>query len=525
MYRSALYERVSTESQAEKYGLGAQDWALKKRATEKGYRLILDGEKDAFVDDGYSGGDLNRPALIRLRRAIAEGEVDVVLCHDPDRLSRSLSDLLLISDQWEKAGVRLEFITQDTDASPEGRMFFAMRGAVAEYERAKIRERTMRGRLEKARQGKVVSGAAAPFGYVYNPITSMLVINEEEAKVVRLIFHLYTQERLSLVGLADKLNRLGIARPRGGSRWRSSSLARMLSNETYTGVLWQNRWQFEKAAVRTGQKLAKVRQRSKEEQIPTTVPAIVTRAIFDAVQKRLDQNSRLARRNTKREYLLTGLIKHICGASMGGRTCHGLLYYRCLNSHDFRAPINEKGEPQPCSCKWVNGHNLEAAVWNTVTDLLKNPGLLTKELESLTQSGSATRETLEMELNQLRKRLEKFPNEDRRLVEGYRKGFYPDFMMREEVDRIQKEKSAAERRCQELELQLKHLDQALNYKDNLEQLTAKLSLGLENMSFSERQELLRMLVDGIVYDNGRLTIKTIIPLDEPQLRPACRGLR
>ncbi|MBI4334808.1 MAG: recombinase family protein [Chloroflexi bacterium] len=525
MNRAGLYERVSTDAQVEKYGLGAQDWGLKKRAKEKGYHLIPDGEKDAFVDDGYSGGDLDRPALIRLRRAIAEGLIDLVLCYDPDRLSRSLSDLLLLGDQWEKAGVRLEFITQDTDASPEGRMFFAMRGAVAEYERAKIRERTIRGRLEKARQGKVVSGAAAPYGYRFDPASSTLVINQEEAKIVRLIFHLYSEERLSMVGLADRLNRLCVARPRGGKRWRSSSLARMLSNETYLGVLWQNRWQVGKAAARTGQKLVKARQRSREEQIAATVPAIVTRDIFDVVQKRLDQNLLLARRNTKREYLLTGLIKHTCGASMGGRTCHGWLYYRCLNSHAFRAPINEKGEPQPCSCKWVNGHNLEAAVWNTVTDLLKNPDLLTKELESLTQSGSATRETLEMELNQLHKRLEEFPNEERRLVEGYRKGFYADFMMREEVARIHKEKSAADQRFRELELQLKHLDKALSYKDQLEQLTARLSLGLENMSFSERQELLRMLVDGIVYDDGRLTIKTIIPLDKQQLHPACRGLR
>lgn len=525
MAKAAFYERVSTEAQAERYGLGAQDWGLKKRAEDKGYDLVPDGEKRAFVDDGYSGSDLNRPALARLRRAIAEGAVDLVLCYDPDRLSRSLSDLLLLSDQWEKGGVRLEFITQDTDASPEGRMFFAMRGAVAEYERAKIRERTIRGRLEKARQGKVVSGAAAPYGYRFDLASSTLIIGQEEAAVVRLIFSLYTEERLSLVGLADRLNRLGVARPRAGKRWRSSSIARMLRNETYAGMLWQNRWQFNKVAVGTGQKLVKARQRPREEQIAVTVPAIVTRAIFDAAQKQLSQNLLLARRNTKREYLLTGLIKHVCGASMGGRTCHGLLYYRCLNSQAFRAPINDKGESLPCSCKWVNGPDLEAAVWNTVTDLLKNPGLLKKELESLTQSGSATREALEMESNLLRKRLAEFPNEERRLVEGYRKGFYPDFMMREEVDRIDKEKSAAERRCQELELQLKHLEKALSYKDQLEQLTARLSLGLESMSFSERQELLRLLIDGIVYDNGRLTIKTIMRLDERQLHPACREAR
>lgn len=83
MTQAALYEQVSTDAQAERYGLAAQDWGLRKRAQERGYGLATDGGRDAFVDDGYSGGDLNRPALSRLRQAVREGQVDVVLCYDP----------------------------------------------------------------------------------------------------------------------------------------------------------------------------------------------------------------------------------------------------------------------------------------------------------------------------------------------------------------------------------------------------------------------------------------------------------
>ena len=117
MTRAALYEWVSTDVQVEKYGLGAQDWALTKRAKDKDYHLILDGDREAFVDDGYSGGNLDRPALARFRHAISEGAVDVVLCYEPDRLSRSLSDLLLLGDEVQRTRVRLEFVTQETDAS------------------------------------------------------------------------------------------------------------------------------------------------------------------------------------------------------------------------------------------------------------------------------------------------------------------------------------------------------------------------------------------------------------------------
>jgi len=88
--RAALYARVSTDKQAEKYGIPSQIEALRKRCLESGWTPVLDRDKDAFVDDGYSGTELDRPALDRLRQAAGEGRVDVVLAYDPDRLSRKL---------------------------------------------------------------------------------------------------------------------------------------------------------------------------------------------------------------------------------------------------------------------------------------------------------------------------------------------------------------------------------------------------------------------------------------------------
>ncbi|MCX5991075.1 MAG: recombinase family protein [Chloroflexi bacterium] len=521
MKRAALYERVSTDAQVEKYGLSAQDRALKKRTTEKGYLLVPNMDKDAFVDDGYSGGDTNRPALLRLRQSVAEGRVDVVLCHDPDRLSRSLSDLLLLSDELKRAGIQLEFITQETDASPEGRMFFAMRGAVAEYERAKIRERTTRGRLEKAKQGKVVSGAAAPFGYTFDPKTSTLQINEDHAKVVRMAFYLYLQEHLSITKLADRLNRLGTPPP-SGKRWHTSTLGRMLCNETYAGTLWQNKWQTQK--IDCGQQRQPRIQESirpKDEHISAQVPPMVPREMFDAVQNRLRENSHLAMRNTKHEYLLAGLLRHTCGSGMGAKTTKGTAYYYCYKSQKFKAPIDEKGQAVPCRCSWVNGHALDGAVWDTVTNLLRRPDLLVAEVERLTKPDSATREVLNEELAMLRKRLEELPKEERRLVEGYRKGFFADFMMREEMERIRKERGDVDERCRQLELQLSRLDRAASYKSKVEDLAETLNCGLDQMDFDKRRELIRLLVDQVVYDQGHVTIKTIIPLGdgESQLQP------
>ncbi|MCX6010380.1 MAG: recombinase family protein [Chloroflexi bacterium] len=186
--RAAIYTRVSTEKQAEKYGIPSQIEAQRKRCLEKGWTPVIDGDKDAFIDDGYSGAELDRPALNRLRQAAKEGRVDVVLSYDPDRLSRKLYHQMILAEEFEKQGIKLEFVTQDMGTSPEDRMFFNMRGLVAEYEREKIRERTIRGSREKARQGKVVSAGVVPFGFRYNKEKATLEEDSEKAQTLRLIF-------------------------------------------------------------------------------------------------------------------------------------------------------------------------------------------------------------------------------------------------------------------------------------------------------------------------------------------------
>ncbi len=85
--RAALYARVSTDKQAEKYGIPSQIEALRRRCLERGWNIVPDTDREAFVDDGFSGSELNRPALNRLREVVQRGQVDVVIAYDPDRLS------------------------------------------------------------------------------------------------------------------------------------------------------------------------------------------------------------------------------------------------------------------------------------------------------------------------------------------------------------------------------------------------------------------------------------------------------
>ena len=526
MMQAALYCRVSTSEQKEE---GTSLDTQRDQGLIKASELEWTVSQEHVIQEDWTGNDLQRPGLLRLLDLARSGEIRGIIIYTLDRLYRPENDgdewrVFEVLQQFQDAGVEVAWVDSSIPThGPLSAVFTFLNAWRAGKERRAIVERTTRGRLEKARRGKVISRAAASYGHRFDPHSSTLMVLEDEAKVVRLVFHLYTQEHLSLAQLTQRLNRLGIGRPRGGNRWHPSNLGRMLRNEAYAGTLCQNKWQRQVVSNPGQRPKAVFRERPKAEQIPVEVPAIVVREVFGIAQKRLEENLRFARRNAKRSYLLSGLVKHVCGSSMGGSTSHVIGFYRCLRSHKPLAPINERGEPQPCSCKWVNGKAVEAAVWDTVTDLLRHPDLLMQELEKLTQPDSATRVGLEEELSQLRERLERLPKEERRLVEGYRKGFYADFMMREEMERIMQERASAEERCLELETRLAHLERAMSYQGQVEEPAERLSHGLDNMDFTECRELLRLLVDEVAYDDGDVTIRTIIPIE--QLHPIPRRVR
>jgi site-specific DNA recombinase len=526
--RVACYARVSTDKQAEKYGISSQIEAMRKRCLEKGWTPVLDGDKDGFVDDGYSGAELDRPGLNRLRQAAKEGRVDAVLCYDPDRLSRKLYHQMILAEEFEKQGIKLEFITQDMGTSPEDRMFFNMRGLVAEYEREKIRERTIRGSREKARQGKVVNGGAVPFGFRYNKEKSTLEEDSEKAQTIRLIFYTFANENLSLLRLADRLNRLHIPTPRGGDRWRASTLGVMLRNEAYIGKMHQFRKYHVEPRLRrqplTRAKKTSLVLRPQEEWITVGVPSLVPVELFEAVQRKLKTNADLSRRNTKREYLLSGLLYcSQCDGRMGGHAIHDVPYYRCYRKDNpDKFPLGRGGRPQACSCPEVKAEAVEAAVWDTVCQLIRDPDFLIQELHRRNADNSQTKEILERELQLCQARLKAVPDEQRRLVEGYRKGLYADFMMREDMELIQKEQGELEERKAELERQLAQRQLTQSQEARIRSFAEKIGTGLDTLDFAGRQELMRLLIEKVLFDGQGVEILTIIPIGE-QLHPIHRG--
>ena len=189
--RVAIYVRVSTQEQAEHgYSLGTQMEACRQKAQELGAVTIRE-----YIDDGQSGEFLDRPALTELRKGLKGKEFDLVIVYDPDRLARNLAHQLIVAEEIEKAAADLVFVSVTFEQSPEGRLFFSIRGAISSFEKEKIKERTMRGKRGKAAKCKVVTNSN-PLGYDYDEANSMYVINDEEAKLVRKIFNHMVHDKM-----------------------------------------------------------------------------------------------------------------------------------------------------------------------------------------------------------------------------------------------------------------------------------------------------------------------------------------
>src|ERR687883_1267071 len=158
--RAILYARVSTEEQARSgFSLAQQLEALREYAAREGYEVL-----EEVRDPGQSGASLERPGMDRVRDLVAAGGVFVVLAQDRDRFAREPAYTYLLRREFEEHGCALRALNDRGDDSPEGQLTDGILDQIAKFERAKIAERTRRGILEKARQGKVVATHRARYG-------------------------------------------------------------------------------------------------------------------------------------------------------------------------------------------------------------------------------------------------------------------------------------------------------------------------------------------------------------------------
>ena len=237
--RAALYARVSSDKQAEAGTIESQVAALQEQMLKDG--VGVDPEL-CFIDDGYSGSTLVRPALERLRDAASIGAVERLYVQAPDRLARSYVHQVLLVDELKQCGLALVFLNRAVGETPEDQLLLQVQGVVAEYERAKILERSRRGRLYAARQGKIsVLASSAPYGYRYvskqeGAGQARYEVVWDQARIVQKLFTWVAEDRLTIREAARRLTQQGVPTRMGKQRWDGSTVWGILQNPAYKGT-------------------------------------------------------------------------------------------------------------------------------------------------------------------------------------------------------------------------------------------------------------------------------------------------
>jgi site-specific DNA recombinase len=516
--RAAIYARVSTEAQEKQATIDSQVADLRRAVSKAGSLLVKE-----YADDGYSGALLDRPALDRLRDDAKQKLFDEVWIHCPDRLSRKSVHLGILREEITKHGVRIVYLNRpDAKDTPEEKLLEDMEGAIAEYERAKILERTRRGKLHKAQRGVPVGGRA-PYGYRYvagdknRHEDGHYEIEPEEAEVVRLIFRLLVHDRLSVRAIARELTRRGIP-PQRGRLWRTSSLTRVMKNATYhTCVIRYNVTMSVEAESRSPgngyrrRKSVRRRLRPEKEWVRIELPEslrIIEEKTFQQAQRQLALNSQRSLRNTKHQYLLSKLGRcGECDSPLYGSSYRGKPYYVCGN-RQRTFPLKRE-----CPVGSFRAGPLEDAVWSKVCEAVANPELILSQIGKLKERAGKAKASLKRELGGLDKSIAAIEQEERRVLQAYREEVISLEQLRSEIGEVNEKKTrlAAERQSILTRLDggapaALGRDEAAEYCRLVRERLARL-----NGDFEGRRRILGLLVNKIVVQGKDVRIKGIIP--------------
>src|SRR5262249_38224299 len=247
----AIYVRVSTQRQAQTQTIEQQIECLRAHLVNRGEPLA---EEDIFRDDGYSGATLRRPGLDRLRDRAALATFDCVYVTDPDRLARNFVPQVLLIEELQKGGCQVEFLDRPMSRDPHDQLLLQIRGAVAEYERTLIAERTRRGRQHKFRTGQMLPWTRPPYGYRLDPERprdpSGVRLEPAEAAVVAEMFAWYVRAGPTLWGLVKPRHDLGAPCPSGKPYGGLAPARGVLTNPSYPGQVYAGRPRSRPAKVR-----------------------------------------------------------------------------------------------------------------------------------------------------------------------------------------------------------------------------------------------------------------------------------
>jgi len=493
--KAAIYCRVSTEDQErEGTSLDSQLRACQDKMRELGYEI----SEKYTLRETYSGLTLDRPKLDQLRQWVRDKEVDAVVAYTLDRLSRDPVHFIILQEEMERSGVELVLVTEDVDNSDLGLLITHIKGYAAKLEAEKIKERTMRGKRERIRNGKLPTGRGILYGYDYDRELGINVANDK-LSIVRMVGEWLMAEGIFLNEACRRLMEKRIPAPKGGYRWSRGTLGRIMRNPAYAGKSYAGKTRTE------GKKRIGC---SEADHI--LIPNAVDRTAFaweewETIQRQLDRNRELSPRNQKLTYLLSGrLFCKLCGRKYYGVPMHGKPYYRCSGRVRL---LSDKC----CTSKTINAVHLDEAVWTEIAKALKNPTTILADLQQL-EDGINQQSFLEEELDRIVKRVKALDKEQEQLLQWAMKGF-PEDMVIKENEKINCERAELQRAIQETEKKLKQAKESRIDLDTVEDFCEIASCNLADLGYAEKKLALETLKIKVWIDgNNPPTLQGVLPI-------------
>src|ERR1035437_5134521 len=522
--RAAFYARVSSEQQAAAHTIESQISALSERAQGDGTPVPPERQ---FVDDGISGATLVRPALDRLRDLAAVGAIDRIYVHSPDRLARNYACQVLLLDEWRRSNVELVFLNRSLGQSPEDDLLLQVQGIISEYERAKLMERSRRGKRHAAQSGSLNVMSCAPFGYRYVSVRegggqARFEPIAEQARVVQRIFFWIGSDRCSLNEVCRRLQKAGELSASGRRVWSKQAVWHILQNPAYVGRAAYGKTRMMPRTRKTRPRPPRGRpaepRRSNtpvavdsKEWVFVTVLPLVDERLFRVAQEQLEENRTRARLGLRRPgHLLQGLTCcAVCRYAYYGKTTrergsgHSLKdyrYYRCTGSDGYRF-----GGERICSNGQIRAEFLEDAVWREVCDLLRNPERLEREYQ---EDGKAVASLQNAEALKVRRLKQQHALE--RLIDSFTEGLIEKDQFTSRMTRTKSHIAELDAQIQAYSGDIDQLEHVRLAVERLRELAATIGPVLADADWHRRREIIRTLVQKV--EIGHENVKIVFRL-------------
>lgn len=497
--RVAFYARVSTDEQVrDGYGIQMQldnlNDILAYNQKNNGWTHKKEWE---YVDDGFTGADLNRPHFKRMMDAVKNKEFDLIVVWKIDRLSRNLSHLLKVFEDIKKYEVSLYSSKENIDfTGPIGRLTFQIFGALAEFERETIKMRTLDGKMASARSGNYVGGAVS-YGYrrVKNKSGkgNRLEIIEKEAEWIRKIYKWFIYEGKNYNQIAKELNDFKV--PKGiesrnkdkNTIWRDKMITRILTDKAYTGL---DNAKF------------KDENTGKDIIIEQKIPKIISDIDFRQAQyivERVTTN----RGGGDKEYLLSRKIKNV----ETGQTLTG--YSRTKGGFGYRCKKHKNQDGTFTPGYEIPARSIEDFVWSWCKVAINRPNDLKKAFELQNSDDKLLNSLLEEE-----DFLDGKINENNISIENVWKTSFSGDISDQKRDRYLNEYQESirlfEKRKMNVRTEINKLLDIKIAKDAIDNLPDEIRIKIDKEDFELKKRLINVLVHNIEITkdrNGNIGVK------------------